>query len=432
MILGRVFASGVVMLSAAVVHAQGGGNANVGAFGGTTSTDSARFGALVGASTGYRPSFSAPNPGGSWGGAPTQSCAGVDFDTFLNTIKPAEVLNNLRTTYQSGPQAEVANYLLTLNTSNPTLAATLDMIDRMYSTRYQAFAQLCQAQETTRLSTDPNTRRMAEASDQCFAIKVADGVSPTEALRQCKNVSVVAAEPIPARAELKTFLTDHTNVVVSGEVEKLLPLLADERITAEGVQVRAPQMSLTQMKGNIEDRAHNAMIQILDGKSPQKIAACKGEDYANAPTSPNEGCIPDAASGLVRGQAFLAARQLTSTEQEMYVSALSEQIAAVTVQSNVIALRQSLLNMAPKSGATIPAGELATRRARLTTEILRLENDAAQLAKIADQRAQLARTQLLAMQRASEQMAARRENAERAIPKPTENSLSGLRSFFGL
>ncbi len=434
-LLNRVVisSSAVLCLFASSPLAYGQGASGAGAFGSTTSTDSARFGALVGASTGYRPSFAAPSSTNSaWGGAPAQSCAGVDFDTFLNTVKPSEVLNNLQTTYQSGPQAAVANYILSLNTANPTLAATLDMMDRMYSSRYQAFAQLCQAQETSRLSSDPNTRRMAEASDQCFAAQVASGTSPTEALRECKNVSVVAAQTIPAKDDLRTFLTNSTNVTVTGEVEKLLPLLSDERITSDGVQVRAPEMSLTQLKGNIEDRSHNALIQILDGKSPNQIATCNGNDYEKPPASATEACIPDAASGLVRGQVFLAARQLNSTEQEMYVSALSEQIAAVTVQSTIIALRQSLLNMTPKNGSAIPAGELATRRARITGEIVRLENDAAQLAKIADQRAQVARTQLLAMQRASEQVAVRRENNEKSIQKPKEHSMSGVRSFFGL
>lgn len=425
------FSACLVLVAAPTANGQSATGA--GAFGSTTSTDSARFGALVGASTGYRPAFAAPTAANSaWGGAPAQSCAGVDFDTFLNTVKPGEVLNNLQTTYQSGPQAAVANYVLSLNTANPTLAATLDMMDRMYSSRYQAFAQLCQAQETTRLSSDPNTRRMAEASDQCFAVQVGNGTSPTEALRECKNVSVVAAQSIPAKDDLKTFLTSSTNVTVTGEVEKLLPLLSDEKITSSGVQVRAPEMSLTQLKGNIEDRSHNALIQILDGKSPNQIVRCTGDDYEKPPASASEACIPDAASGLVRGQAFLAARQLNATEQEMYVSALSEQIAALTVQSTIIALRQSLLNMTPKNGASVPAGELATRRARITGEIVRLENDAAQLAKIADQRAQLARTQLLTMQRATEQVAVRRENAEKSIQKPKEHSMSGVRSFFGL
>lgn len=403
-----------------------------GAFGSTTGTDSAKFGALVGASTGYRPSFAAPSATATaWGGAPSQSCSGVDFDTFLTTVKPSEVLNNLQTTYQSGQQAAVANYLLTLNTSNPTLASTLDMMDRAYSARFQAFAQLCQAQETARLSSDPNTRRMAEASDQCFASKVQNGTSPTEALRQCKNVSVVASESIPAKDDLKTFLTKNTNVTVTGEVEKLLPLLSDERITSEGVQVRAPVMSLTQLKGNIEDRSHNALIQILDGKNPNQIGKCTGDDYEKAPTTASEACIPDAASGLVRGQAFLMARQLSATEQEMYVSALSEQIAAVTVQSTIIALRQSLLNMTPRDGSPIPAGELATRRARIMSEIVRLENDSVQLAKIADQRAQIARTQLLAMQRATEQVAVRKEAARNAMVKPKEEKILGLRSVLG-
>lgn len=427
----RIFAAAFTLLASTACFSQAASGG--GAFGNTTGTESAKFGALVGASTGYRPSFAAPAvTASSWGGAPAQSCAGVDFDTFVNTVKPAEILNNLQTTYQTGPQAAVANYLLTLNTSNPTLAATLDMMDRVYASRFQAFAQLCQAQETARMSSDSNTRKMAEASDQCFANKVAAGESPTEALRECKNVSVVAEQDIPAKQDLKSFLENNTNVTVKGEVEKLLPLLGDEKITSDGVQVRAPEMSLTQLKGNIEDRSHNAMIQILDGKNPNTIGTCKGEDFSKAPTSPTEACIPDAAGSLVRGQAFMSARQLNSTEQEMYVSALSEQIAAVTVQSTIIALRNSLLNMAPKNGAKISAGELATRRARIIDEISRLENDAAQLAKIADQRAQLARTQLLAMQRAGEQMEVRREASEKAIKKPRANEIGGLRPLFGL
>lgn len=404
-----------------------------GMYGGSTGTDSTRFGALIGAGTSYRPNFAAPSAVSSaWGGAPAQSCAGVDFQTFLNTVNPAEMLNNLQGTYQSGKPAPVANYLLTLNTTNPTLAATLDMVDRQYTSRYQAFAQLCQAQETSRLSSDPNTRRMAEASDQCFSERVGRAISPTDALRECKTAAAVNSENIPGKKELKSFLEDHTNVTVTGEVEKLLPLLSDERITASGVEVRAPAMSLTQVKGNIEDRTRNAMSLILNGKNPDEIDRCAGVDYEKEPANAQEGCIPDAAGSLVRGKAFLAARQLNASEQELYLSAISEQIAAVTMQSTIIALRQSLINVAPKSGTSISAGELATRRARIQSEIQRLENDAAQLSLIADQRAQIARTQLLAVQRSKEQMDARRQNTKDTLPKRQESPVSGLASVFGL
>lgn len=411
-------------------HAQ---NSTDGMYGSSTGTDSTKFGALVGAGTSYRPNFAAPSAVASaWGGAPAQSCSGVDFQTFLNSVDPNEVLNNLKGTYQSGKPAPVANYILTLNTTNPTLAATLDMVDRQYTARYQAFAQLCQAQETSRLSSDPNTRRMAEASDQCFSERVGRAISPTDALRECKTAGAIDSENIPGKKELRNFLEDHTNVTVTGEVEKLLPLLSDERITKNGVEVRSPAMSLTQVKGNIEDRTHNALSRVLNGEDPNKLNRCEGTDYEKEPANAQEGCIPDAASSLVRGQAFLAARQLSASEQDMYLSAISEQVAAVTMQSTIIALRQSLINMAPKAGKSVPAGELATRRARIQSEIQRLENDASQLAIIADQRAQIARTQLLAVQRSKEQMDARSRKAKEVLPKRDETPVSGMASLFGL
>ena len=404
-----------------------------GAYGSSTGPDSARFGALVGAMTGYRPSFAAPSQVSSaWGSAPLQSCAGVDFDTYVNTVKPQEVLNHLQITYQSGPQAGVANYILTLNTSNPTLPATLDMVDRMFTARYQGFAQMCQAQETTRASSDPYIRRMAEATDQCFAARIAKGSSPGEALRECKNGSVIANETIPGKYDLKAFLSNYTNVKVTGDVEYFLPLLADEKYAVGGIQARAPERSLTQTKGFIEDHARNAINKLLDGAKPNDIPACKGENYSRPPSGPDAACIPDAASALVRGKAFAAARQLSAAEQDMYASALSEQIAAVSVQSALIALRQALANMAPSAGSSVPAGEVIVRRARVLVELNRLESDAQQLAKIADQRAQIARTQLLAMQRAGDQMASRREAADLAVPVPKESPISGFRSFFGM
>lgn len=404
-----------------------------GAFGSATGTDSARFGALVGANTGLRPSFAAPAAvSSSWGGAPTQSCAGVDFDTFVNTVKPAEILNQLQTTYRSGAQAAVTNYMLTLNTSNPTLAATLDMVDRMFTQRFNGFAQMCQAQESAKLSSDPHARRLSEATDQCFASRVGKGSSPSEAIRECKSAAVVAGESIPGRYDLKGFLENFTNVKVEGDVEYLVALLSDEQVTAQGVQARAPQRSLTEVKGFIEDYSRNALNKILDGTNPNDVETCRGEHFSRAPSSSADACIPVAAATLVRGQAFLAARALNATEQDMYASALSEQMSAVSVQSSVIALRQALMNMAPKSGVSLPAGEIIARRARILAEVNRIENDAAQLARVSDQRAQLARTQLLAMQRAADQIASRREAAEQALPVPKTNGLSGLRSFLGL
>lgn len=422
-----------VILALACVAALAQNATDGGAFGSATGTDSARFGALVGAMTGFRPSFAAPSVvSSSWGGAPMQSCSGVDFDTFVNTVKPQEVLNHLQSTYQAGPQSAVANYMLTLNTSNPTLAATLDMVDRMFTQRYSGFAQMCQAQESSKVSGDPHMRRLSEATDQCFAARVGKGSSPSEALRECRSAGVMAGEAIPGRYDLKGFLAAFTNVKVEGEVENLIGLLSDEQITAQGVQARAPERSITQVKGFVEDYSRNAINKILDGTNPNDIDSCAGLHYSRAPVGPTDACIPTSAASLVRGQAFLAARSLSAAEQDMYASALSEQMSAVAVQSAVIALRQTLLNMAPKAGASVPAGEIIARRARILAEVTRVEGDAAQLARIADQRAQIARSQLLAMQRAADQIAARREAAEQLLPVPKSNTLSGLRSFLGL
>lgn len=430
--MGRRLLVGVA-LAAAAAGAAAQAATQGGAYGGATGIDSARFGALVGAMTGYRPSLAEPAaPAASWGGAPQQSCAGVDFDTYVNTLKSQEVLNQLKSTYQAGPQSALANYMLTLTTSNPTLAATLDMVDRMLASRYAGFARMCQAQDAARQAADPQLRQYAEATDQCFAARLAQGSSPSVALRECKNANVVGAQNIPGRQDLKGFLKTYTNVRVDGDLEHLLGLLADEQITAQGLQTRAPQRSLTQVKGHIEDHARNALNRILDGVSPDELDTCRGEHFALPPASPSQACIPAAASALVRGQAFLAARSLNAAEQDMYASALSEQMSAVAVQSAVIALRQALTNLGPKAGSTVSAGELAARRARIQAELARLENDAAQLTRVADQRAQIARSQLLAMQRASEQTAARRDAAERSLPAPKPNAVSGLRSFLGL
>jgi len=134
----------------------------------------------------------------------------------------------------------------------------------------------------------------------------------------------------------------------------------------------------------------------------------------------------------VRSPAFLSARLLSDQEQRMYVDALSEQVAAVEIRARIVQLRQEMSQMTAKPLANVPAEDVAARRDAILKEVDRLDGDAQALESLTAAKAQLARTQILAMQHASGRLASTQASAERASLADNNAFVGGVRTLFGL
>lgn len=391
----------------------------------------ARFGANIGAGISHRGAMEA-NAAVEFGGKATLSCSGIDFKAFLNGFKPQELLSDLTGTLRNGAQAAATNYVIALAYSNPTIASVLDMMDQRYSARFHAFAEQCNAAQARARGESEGARQMAAGQDQCFSRRVAEGGSPTEAYRDCAKAATIASMNLPAGLDLKAFMRDYSSINVTHELEVLLGLLPDTRTSAEGVQMKPPVLSIAGAKANIEDRVTLAINAIVDGTSPNDIPDCAAEAIASASSGPADRCIPPSAAALVRSPAFLGARLLPSPEQALYVAALSQQVASVDVRARVVELRQQIARLAPKPSSAATADDVGARRDALLREMDRLEVDARALEDLAAAKAQLARTQILAMQRAGNRLQATQAGAERMKVADRSAFVGGLRALFGI
>lgn len=365
------------------------------------------FGLAAGSAGSYRPVYARPAAAGAeWAGAEQSSCTGMDFNTFTNNYRATDLIAAWNNVYQNGSQKAALDYLLALNTANPQLATALDILDRALATRYQSFSALCTAQESRRNSGDSVVKRSAEANAQCFAKKIATaGSSPDEALRDCAKASSYGALGIAAEKDNKTFLRDHTNLTISDDLSKMLDLLPDNKVDSRGVQVKAPNKSITQIKTAIEDNAKTALTKVLGGKRAVDIAECLSKNLL-LDEAASDGCVPSQALGLIRSDSFLAARTLPTAQQEMYASAVSEQMASMSARSMIQDLSMTIESMTPKN---IDPREFALRKADMRAEVARLIGDADNLQKISEQRANIVKTNLLAVQQGE---AARRRSAD--------------------
>lgn len=391
----------------------------------------ARFGANIGAGISHRgpPPF---GPDVEFGGKATLSCSGIDYKAFLNGFRPQELLSDLTGSLRNGAQAAATNYVIALAYANPTIASVLDMMDQRYSARFQAFAEQCNAAQARARGESEGARRAAAGQDQCFSRRVGEGASPTEAYRDCAKAATVASMNLPAGLDLKAFLRDYSSIDVTRELEVLLGLLSDARTSADGVQIRPPALSIATAKANVEDRVANAINAIVDGTAPDDIPDCAPEALAAAMAGPNDRCIPASAGALVRSPAFLGARLLPAPEQALYAAALAQQVASVDMRARVVELRQQITKLAPKPATAASADDVGSRRDALLREIDRLEVDARALEELAAAKAQLARTQILAMQRAGSRLQATQASAERMKLADRSAFVGGLRALFGL
>jgi hypothetical protein len=352
------------------------------------------FGAATGAAGSFNPVFAQPPAAGSeWGGVEKASCMGTDFKTFTQNFRAQELITTMANNYIGGIQQVALNYLLAVNTANPQLAAALDVMDRSMATRFQSFSSLCAAVDLRRNSGDAAVKRAAEANAQCFAIKVTtSGASPDEAMRDCAKPSSYGSLGIPAEKDNYAYLKDHSALAASANVEQLTALLPDQKLDNNGLQVRAPKKSLTQVKSSIEDKAKVAMLRVLAGSSPMSIAECTSAQMISDDAAAN-GCMPPHALSLVRSESFLAARLLPPAQQEMYASAISEQVASLSLRSLVQELSGTVETMGAKN---VDAREASARQAQMRLDVRRLADDADNLSKISEARANIAKTNLLA------------------------------------
>jgi hypothetical protein len=134
----------------------------------------------------------------------------------------------------------------------------------------------------------------------------------------------------------------------------------------------------------------------------------------------------------VRSPAFLSARLLSTPEQKMYVDALSEQVAAAEIRARIVQLRQEISQLAPKPMTDASAEDVSGRREAMLRELDRLDGDARALEALTAAKAQVARTQILAMQRVSGRLAAAQATAARATLADNNAFVGGMRTLFGL
>ena len=408
------------------------GAATIQPFGAGTDSSDARFGAQVGAGSAWQPQYvpSAPSAAASitFGGGPeTLSCGRVDFSGFLSQFRSGELVHEMKDVVIHGAQQAAFDYLMTLAYSSPTVASVLDMMDKRLADRFHAFAQACNAQQARAVGEEAGARKMASASDQCFMSRVQGGASPTEAYRSCSIEHAFAGLDLPAFTSTVDFLRRYTNLDVTHQVEALLRLLPDERIQDGTLQMRPPTADVASMVDGLRSRTRAALDQIEDGADPTRIAPCAAADVLDAAATPQP-CLPAAASALVASPAFRGARLLNAQSRELYKDALSGQVASVAAYANILELRRQVERLDVKPDSGVDAAEALNRRRQLIAQAGRLLEQADTQVKIEEGKSRIARTQLLALERAE----ARLDAAAARLADENRGLASGLRDWLRL
>jgi hypothetical protein len=364
------------------------------------SIDDARFGTEVGlAPESHTPSIPTAGPPSTadFRGTSASTCASLDLNAFLHTFDPHELLNELRQSLISGAQSAVSNYLIALAYSAPTLASVLDMTDRQLGSRFGALAQTCSMQHILVSGLQEEDRRLLQASDQCFAREIARDTAPTEAYRRCTVARRFDGIELPATLSTLDFLRRHSNLQVTRRMEALLGLLPDQHIEGGHQQARPPQMSIGSLSQALRSQTLLALEDVLDGAQPSTVAECSADTIAE---TSGRGCLPPSASAIVRSPAFRGARLLGATARSMFVEALASQIAVVAVYSDLIDLSQQISQMGLRSDSQASAQDVFSRKRTMLQAVAGLLGQADLQVKLEESRLRLARTQLLALERA--------------------------------
>jgi hypothetical protein len=381
-------------------------DAPVSGYGQNASGNDARFGALLGAGSQWESTLAPGSKGSgnfSFGGGARLGCSGIDFNGFLHAFDPAELLAEMRNTLLTGAQAAASNYLITLAYANPTIASALDMLDKKYSARFSAFAQGCDAQAARARGQEAGARAMASAGDQCFDREIAQGTAPTEAYRRCSILHAFDSLDLPAAASTADFLRKYTSINVTREMEGLLALLPDERISGGSYQMRPAQMTVASMSTRLRDQARAALDRIDAGSDPASIAPCTA-DRVLAASPPSDGCLPAAALPLVTSSAFRSARLLGDASRTLFKDALSSQIAIGAMYSNLLELFQQVARIDVPDSAGADAAHAGARRHQLQESIAELLTEADTQVKAQAAKAQLARSQIAALEQVESEL----------------------------
>jgi hypothetical protein len=242
------------------------------------------------------------------------------------------------------------------------------------------------------------------ASDQCFARELARGTAPTEAYRRCTVARSFDGLALPATLSTIDFLRRHSDLQVTRRIESLLALLPDERIEAGHYQMRPPRVSLELMSSALQARARLALDQMMDGTPSAAVAEC-APDLILDPSGP--ACLPLSASAIVTSPAFRGARLLGPAARSMFKDALSSQIAVAAVYSDLLDLAQQMARTNLRGDSDASAAEILSRKQELQDHVMRLLGQADLQVKLQESKLRLARTQLLALERAEANLRAR-------------------------
>jgi hypothetical protein len=273
----------------------------------------------------------------------------------------------------------------------------LDMTDRQLATRFTAFAQTCNSQQIRAVGLHDAERRMANASDQCFAQEIARGTGPTGAYRRCSVARSFDELHVPAALSTIDFLRRHSDLAITPRIESLLSLLPDERIAGGSYQLRPPKMTVATLSDALQARSRLALNQMIDGAAPSVIAECALDSIFD-PSGP--ACLPRSASTVVDSPAFRGARLLGPAARGMFKDALSSQIAVTAVYSDLLDLAQQIARMSLRGTSDASAGEVLSRQRALQEEVARVLLQADLQLKLQESKLKSARTQLLALERA--------------------------------
>ena len=370
---------------------------------GQASLDDTRFASQIGAPAfSYHQPQSASQPSTSvdFRGTTGPSCASLDLDTFLNQFDPNELLAELRQTVLSGAQSAISNFILALAYSAPTLTSVLDMADRQVGSRFNAFAQTCASQQLRIVGAQSADRRIAEAGEQCFAQEVARGTTPTAAFRRCTVFRSFDALKVPASLSTLDFVRQHSDLAMTPRTESLLALLPDERIVAGSYQLRPPKVSLQSLTDSVRSRSWVALDRLLDA-SDSTVAECSAESLTD---SSSLGCLPRPGIELIDSPAFRAARLLGPVTRSIFKDALSSHIAVVELYTDLLDLAQRIDRMNLRGDSNASGDEMQSRKKTLKSHVGRLLEEADLRMKLEEIRLQSARTQMIAAERAQQEL----------------------------
>jgi hypothetical protein len=394
------------------------------------SLDDARFGSTLGAGAQWQSSLPGGVGAGSFGfgGGARLSCAGVDFNGFLRSFDPSELIGELKNSLLSGAQAAASDFLISLAYADPTVASVLDMLDKRYSARFSAFAQACNAEAARARGLAAGARSMADADDQCFGQEIDRGTAPTEAYRRCSIQHSFDGLDIPAALPLADFLTQYTHVNVTPQLQGLFALLPDERVANGAYQTKPPQATVSGMTDRLRSLSRGALERLDTGVDPATIPDCT-PDLLLGQAADGSVCLPRNSAALVSSGAFQSSKLLGSASRSLFNDALSTQIAIGEMYSNLLDLYQQAAQIDVRTGATADAAHAQARQHKLREEIAELLGEVDLQAKAQEARAHLVRSQMLALEQVAAGLNARGKAARAEQRSPQFGMRDLLRLF---